>query len=95
MAAKPVAWMKIYTPCGRYIASCNDAAAAAVLMAFYGNGAEIRNGHATKNAIWREGKESQSAAESYDFVTNVIYDRTHHTPMPDGTEEITNLGTGT
>lgn len=76
MSLKPVAWMKIYTPAGHYVASCNDESAAAALMAFYGDGAEIRNGHAKKNAIWREGSESQAAGESYDFVVNTIHERT-------------------
>jgi len=76
MSLKPVAWMKVYTPAGHYVASCNDESAAAVLMAFYGDGAEIRNGHAKKNAIWREGNESQAAGESYDFVVSTIHERT-------------------
>lgn len=76
MAKKPVAWMKIYTPSGDYVASCNDYAAAAVLVAFYGDGAEIRNGHAKKNAIWREGCEEQPAGESYDYVASILQQRT-------------------
>jgi hypothetical protein len=75
MQKKPVAWMKIYSPSGNYVAACNDAAAAASLMAFYGDGAEIRNGHAKRNVVWREGSESQRAAESYDFVETVIRNR--------------------
>ncbi len=85
MATKPVAWMKIYTPSGDYVASCSDLAAAAVLMAFYGAGAEVRNGHSKKRAIWREGAEKQSAGESYDFMTATIIERTTgtNTPMQD------------
>jgi hypothetical protein len=67
--------MKIYGPEGGFQASCVDIAAAAALMSFYGNGAEIRNGHAKKNAVWREGSETQTAGESYDFVVETVQDR--------------------
>lgn len=76
MVKKPIAWMKIYTQSGGYVASCNDYAAAAALMAFYGDGAEIRNGHAKKNVVWREGSEDQPAGESYDYVASVLQKRT-------------------
>jgi hypothetical protein len=71
----PIAWMKIYDSSGGYVGSCVDLGAAAALMSFLGDGAEIRNGHAKKNAIWREGQESQSAGESYDLVVLTIHDR--------------------
>jgi len=45
MSKKPVAWMKVYDPAGNYVASCVAAEAGAALMAMYGDGAEIRNGH--------------------------------------------------
>lgn len=76
MSKKPVAWMKIYAPSGIYVASCNDPAAAAALMSFYGDGAEIRNGHAKRNVVWKEGAELQRAGESYDYVSALIHDRT-------------------
>ena len=63
----PVAWMKIYDPEGNFQASCVDIAAAAALMGFYGNGAEIRNGHAKKHAVWREGSETQTAGGHEEF----------------------------
>jgi hypothetical protein len=72
----PVAWMKVYDANGNYQASCVDIAAAAALMSFYGNGAEIRNGHAKKSVLWREGSESQPAGESYDFVVGTVQSRT-------------------
>jgi hypothetical protein len=75
MARKPVAWMKIYTPSGAYVASCNDFAAAAALMAFYGAGAEIRNGHSATNALWREGHESFSAATHPGQVEHTVRER--------------------
>lgn len=75
MAKKPVAWIKIYNPSGEYRASCVDYTDAAALCALYGDGAEARNGHAKKNAIWREGEEAQSAGESYDFAARIIMER--------------------
>ena len=76
MSKKPVAWMKIYDPAGNYVASCVAAEAGAALMAMYGEGAEIRNGHSKRNDIWREGFEAQPAGESYDFVALVVADCT-------------------
>ncbi|WP_321935316.1 hypothetical protein [Paraburkholderia sp. J8-2] len=75
MSKLPVAWMKVYDPAGQYVGSCVDPAAGAALMAFYGPGAQIRNGHAKKNAIWREGFEARPAAESYDYVAATIHRR--------------------
>jgi hypothetical protein len=71
----PVAWIKVYGPAGDYRASCVFEDDAAVLCAVLGAGSEARNGHAKKNAIWREGHESQSAAESYDHAANVMRER--------------------
>ncbi|ETV28924.1 hypothetical protein K3Z95_01355 [Pseudomonas aeruginosa] len=87
MSKKPVAWMKVYDPAGNYVASCVAAEAGAALMAMYGDGAEIRNGHSKKNAIWREGFEQQSAGESYDFVAAVVADRTTAKDTPLSPEE--------
>jgi hypothetical protein len=87
MSKKPVAWMKIYDPAGNYVASCVAAEAGAALMAMYGDGAEIRNGHSKKNAIWREGFEAQPAGESYDFVSLVVADRTTAKDVPLSAEE--------
>ena len=72
----PVAWMKVYDCSGNYLASCVDAGSAAAVVSLAGEGATIRNGHAKKNTIWTEGAETQPAAESYDFVAQVIHDRT-------------------
>lgn len=73
---KPVAWMKIYTAQGDYVASCVDAGCAAALMSMLGTGATIRNGHARKNIVWTEGREARSAADSYDYVTARIAELT-------------------
>jgi hypothetical protein len=72
----PVAWMKVYDASGNYLASCVDAGSAAAVVSLAGAGATIRNGHAKKNVIWAEGNEVQLAAESYDFVAQIIHDRT-------------------
>lgn len=82
MSKKPVAWMKIYDPAGNYVASCVEAEAGAALMALYGEGAEIRNGHAKKNTLWREGFEAQPAGDSYDYVALVVKDRTAPVDWP-------------
>lgn len=87
MSKKPVAWMKIYDAAGNYVASCVEAEAGAALMAMYGEGAEIRNGHAKKNAIWREGFEAQPAGDSYDFVALVCKERTAPVDTPLSAEQ--------
>lgn len=71
----PVGWMKVYDARGNFLASCVHPEAAAAVVAIEGTGATIRNGHAVRNAIWREGQEVQGAAESYDFVAQTIYAR--------------------
>ena len=71
MAAAPT-W-KIYDETGIYQAATHDIAAAAVLVAFYGDGATIRAGH--RLTVWTEGAEIQGAAESYDYVSEVVCDR--------------------
>ncbi|WP_147464684.1 hypothetical protein [Pseudomonas cannabina] len=87
MSKKPVAWMKVYDPAGNYVASCVAAEAGAALMSLYGKGAEIRNGHSKKNAVWREGFEEQLAGESYDFVALIVADRTTTKDQPLSEEE--------
>jgi hypothetical protein len=71
----PVAWIKVYGPAGDYRASCVHEDDAAVLCAVLGKGSEARNGHARKNAIWREGFEATSAAESYDTAAMTMRER--------------------
>jgi hypothetical protein len=48
---------------------------AAVLAAMKGNGSTIRSGHSSKHIVWREGFEAFAAAESYDRVAAIIYER--------------------
>jgi len=63
MASSP--HFKVYDQDGIYQAACKDICAAAVLVAFYGDGATVRSGH-TK-VIWTEGVDG-SASESYDVI---------------------------
>jgi hypothetical protein len=65
---------KIYAN-NKYQASCHEVEAAAALVAFYGNGSEIRAEHSSAWTLWKEGQESQSAAESYDFVAQICIER--------------------
>lgn len=71
MAASPD-W-KVYDADKKYRAATKDVEDAAVLVAFYGDGATIRYGH--DFVVWTEGKEFQPAAESYDFVHEVAVQR--------------------
>ena len=58
-----------------YIAACKHVEDAAALVAFRGHGATIRHGHRACDVVWTEGSESQSAAESYDYVSEVVQQR--------------------
>lgn len=64
---------KVINPSGKYVASCLHAEDAACLVALYGDGAQINYAHRT--IVWREGKESQPAGESYDHVARICFDR--------------------
>jgi len=70
---------KVYKPAdvsgrrGDFSASFKEPSDAAVMIAFYGNGAQIRYKHHT--LVWNEGKEDQPASNSYDHVAGVCIDR--------------------
>lgn len=66
---------KVYNPQGEYIASCKHLEDAACLAGMYGSGASIREGHAAKDVIWREGQEEFSASDSYDGAAKIMLDR--------------------
>lgn len=53
---------------GRLQAATRRAEEAALVVAFLGDGAEVRIGRGRGRVIWREGAESQPAGESYDFA---------------------------
>lgn len=76
----PVAWMKVYDRDSNYVSSCVSYHAAAALMAFYGDGAQVRNGHTRKRVIWSEGKEAISASGHLESVVNIMTARV--TPEP-------------
>jgi hypothetical protein len=71
---------KIYTPDGEYVAACKYAEESACLVAMMGDGATIRDGHSKKDIVWTEGREEQSAAESYDHVAAAIAARRPNWP---------------
>lgn len=70
MAASPK--YKVYAD-GEYVASVKYAEDAAAIVAFRGEGTTIRYSHGA--TLWTEGKESFSAAESYDRTAVVIWQR--------------------
>jgi hypothetical protein len=63
---------KVYVK-GEYVAACKYAQDATALVAIRGDGAQIKYGH--RRVVWTEGKETQSAAASYDFVYETIHGR--------------------
>lgn len=69
MAAAPK-W-KVYLD-DEYRAACKYVEDAAMLVAALGNGATIRGDHAKRSTYWVEGREAQSAAESYDYVAETV-----------------------
>lgn len=64
---------KIFNPQKQYIAACKHLEDAAALAALNGNGATIRDGHSL--VVWKEGFEEFSAAESYDRVAEIAWER--------------------
>ncbi len=73
MAATPK--LKVYNAHGEYVAAFKHAEDAAAFVAMAGPGVTIRDGYGKKDTVWHEGKEAQSAAESFDFVAKVVADR--------------------
>ena len=67
----------IYNEGGAYVASTQFAEDAAALVAVLGDGATISVNNEPKlwrkYIVWREGRESQSAHESYDHVTEIVH----------------------
>lgn len=68
-------YIKVYNAAGEYLASFKYEEDAAVLVAALGDGASIRIGHSKRSVVWTEGKETQSAGESYDHVATTIRGR--------------------
>ena len=64
---------KVFTPHGNYIASCKLPEDAAAIVASYGEGAQIRFGHAKKDTAYTDGIDG-NAGESYDEVAQICHD---------------------
>lgn len=71
MAASP-RW-KVYRN-GEYVASCKYVEDAASLIGM-SNCGDIRDGRDSLKVVWREGREAFSAADSYDEVARIVYER--------------------
>ena len=71
MAASPQ--FKVYDDRGEYRAAFKYLEDAASLVALLAEGTTIRYGH--RKVLWTEGSESQSAAESYDYVAELAHKR--------------------
>ena len=71
-------YLKVYNSLGVYVASCKHAEDAAAIVAAYGEGATIRANH--KRVLWLEGKEKDTAGNSYDIVAETVYSRTDYRP---------------
>jgi hypothetical protein len=70
MAASPQ--FKVYSADGQYVASCKYAEDAGAVVANY-MGGTVRFGH--RRVVWREGREEDTAANSYDAVAQTIHAR--------------------
>ena len=71
MATSP-RW-KVYDRDGNYQAACRELAAAAALIAFYGDGATLRFEHAF--VLWREGSENTTAARDPGAFARIVEGR--------------------
>jgi hypothetical protein len=49
---------KVFDAAGEYLAATKRPEEAAAVVAFLGHGAEIRDGHAKKDCVWREGSST-------------------------------------
>lgn len=69
--------LKVHTPDGEYVASCKYYEDAAAIAGSYGEGAYIRHADipGAKGIVWREGRESISAADSYDEARDIMSER--------------------
>lgn len=65
-------YFKVHNEDGEHVASFMHSEDSASFIALLGDGATIRVGPLV---VWREGRESQPASESYDFVAGVVHDR--------------------
>jgi len=83
MVMREKAQIHIYNASGEYAASCVHFEDAAGFVAFLGSGSTVR---VRARIVWREGQESQSASESYDFAANEMHLRTLAHSLPSKTD---------
>jgi hypothetical protein len=67
--------LKLIDPHGVYVAAFRYAEDAAAVLGIYGDGAKLRFRSTSGPVVWHEGREAQSASESYDFVAKIVDDR--------------------
>lgn len=65
---------QVHGPDGQWVALIKDPTIGAMIVAGLGDGATIRMMN-EKTVVWHEGREHQSAAESYDEVHEVVMRR--------------------
>jgi len=63
--------LQVYAEGGQYVAAVRYAEDAAVVVANYQNGTVKMAGR----IVWREGRETFHAGESYDTAARIMYDR--------------------
>lgn len=66
---------KLYDPDGSYVAAFKYPEDAAVLLGVYGAGAKLRDRWSNSRVVWREGEELTGAADSYDTVAEIVWQR--------------------
>lgn len=65
---------KVYTADGEYVAACKYPEDGAAILAAYGAGATIRDGHAKSDVVFTNGIDGD-AGNSYDEVQTIVAER--------------------
>lgn len=73
--AHAITKFKIFNASNKFVGALKHAEDAAALVGVLGDGYTIRTGPAKRDTVWTEGAETQSAAESYDHVYEVVTTR--------------------
>ena len=84
---------KVFNPAGEYIAATVHLEDAAAIVALYGKGASIRDGHAMSRTLWVDGSDG-SAADSYDRVVVIALERMHELMRKAEAERLHRIGQG-
>lgn len=66
---------KLYDPQGLYVAAFKFPEDAAALLGVYGAGSKLRDRWSGSRVVWREGEELTGAADSYDTVAQIVWQR--------------------